>query len=260
MADRHLKTTSALLPLNPILNSNGLLTVGGKDRATLLSPFHRNIRLSSMERILSCIYLFDPSILSMLHAGTTLLLTTLDRTLHIIGARRLVRTITRSCITCRRVSAHTEQHMMGQLPPHDSLLHLHSLLQASILRAHLPSSEDTQGSQSSSRHMSACSYASLPICFSTKAVHLEVMSDLNTVAFTASLHRFISQRGLPTEIHSDKGTNFVGTANDLKDLYHFFSNDSTQKTLSTALSNRCITWHFIQKKSPSFWRALGSCS
>ena len=185
--------------------------------------------------------------LSMLHAGMTLLLATLDRTLHIIGARRLVRTITRSCITCRKVSARTEQHIMGQLPQRVSPSPPFTT-QASNLLTHLPSSKPVL----------IKAYVCLFICFSTKAVHLEVVSDLITAAFTTSLHHFISWCGLPTEIHSDNGTNFVGAANDLKDLYHFFSNDSTQKMLSTALSNRCITWLFNPERVPHFggiWEA-----
>ena len=119
--------------------------------------------------------------LSMLHAGMTLLLATLDRTLHIIGARRLVRTITRSCITCRKVSARTEQHIMGQLPQRVSPSSPFTT-QASNLLAHLPSSKPVL----------IKAYVCLFISFSTKAVHLEVVSDLITAAFTTSLHHFIS--------------------------------------------------------------------
>ncbi len=43
-------------------------------------------------------------------------------------------------------------------------------------------------------------YLALFVCLATKAVHLEIVSDLTTEAFLASLKRFISRRGLPTEI------------------------------------------------------------
>lgn len=54
------------------------------------------------------------------------------------------------------------------------------------------------------------------VCFATKAVHLEVVSDLSTVAFIGCLKRFVARRGVPAKIFSDNGTNFVGASNQLK--------------------------------------------
>ena len=55
--------------------------------------------------------------LSHLHSGPTLFFSILGSTHHIIGARRLVRTICHSCVTCRCATARTKQQMMDQLPP-----------------------------------------------------------------------------------------------------------------------------------------------
>ncbi|XP_055543720.1 uncharacterized protein LOC129729241 [Wyeomyia smithii] len=50
-------------------------------------------------------------------------------------------------------------------------------------------------------------YIAVFVCFSTKAVHLELVGDLTTAAFLSALRRFMSRRGLPAEIHSDNGLN-----------------------------------------------------
>lgn len=50
------------------------------------------------------------------HAGPTLVLSSLGRTVHIIGQRRVVRAITSACITCRRTMAKPRNQLMGQLP------------------------------------------------------------------------------------------------------------------------------------------------
>ncbi|KAJ2948182.1 hypothetical protein O0L34_g9990 [Tuta absoluta] len=53
-------------------------------------------------------------------------------------------------------------------------------------------------------------YLCVFVCFKTKAVHLELVSDLTTEAFILALRRFLSRRGKPREIFCDNGTNFVG--------------------------------------------------
>lgn len=61
-------------------------------------------------------------------------------------------------------------------------------------------------------------YLCVFVCLSVKAVHLELVSDLTTKAFLATLRRFIARRGKPSLIRSDHGTNFVGAARELKNL------------------------------------------
>lgn len=56
-------------------------------------------------------------------------------------------------------------------------------------------------------------------CLTIKAVHLEIVNDLTTDQFIATLNGFISRRGYPNSIHTDNGTNFVGTRNYLHLLY-----------------------------------------
>ena len=51
-----------------------------------------------------------------MHAGPTPLIASLSRRYHILGYRRIVRSITRGYITCRRTSARTHPQMLGQLP------------------------------------------------------------------------------------------------------------------------------------------------
>ena len=47
------------------------------------------------------------------------------------------------------------------------------------------------------------------VCFSTKAMHFELVGDLNANSCIASLKRFIGQLGKPVEIFSDCGTNYI---------------------------------------------------
>lgn len=88
----------------------------------------------------------------------------------------------------------------------------------------------------------------------TKAVHLELVSDLTTKSFLSTLQRFVSRRGLCSSIFSDNATNFVSANNELKRLSQLTNN----ATFQNYLSENQISWHFIPSRSPHFggiWEA-----
>lgn len=56
-------------------------------------------------------------------------------------------------------------------------------------------------------------YICVFICLATRAIHLELVSDLTTNGFLAALRRVVARRGRIKEIISDHGSNFVGAYN-----------------------------------------------
>lgn len=59
------------------------------------------------------------------------------------------------------------------------------------------------------------SYIALFICLATKAIHLEVVSDLTSQGFLAAFRRFVNRRGYCQNLYSDNGTNMVGAKRKL---------------------------------------------
>lgn len=90
------------------------------------------------------------------------------------------------------------------------------------------------------------------ICFSTKAIHIELVTELTSECFIAALRRFIARRGKPESIHSDNGTNFVGSKAKLEELYEFLTKNSNQKTIIDYATSEGIKWHFIPPRAPHF--------
>jgi len=80
-----------------------------------------------------------------------------------------------------------------------------------------------------------------------KAVHLEVVSDLSTDAFLAAFDRFIARRGLPSDIYSDCGTNFMGANKQLRSLIL-----SPEGQAAVGNSRALCTWHFNPPSAPHF--------
>ncbi len=95
------------------------------------------------------------------------------------------------------------------------------------------------------------SYACLFVCFSTRAVHLELCADLSTDEFLAAFQRFCACRGAPAHVYTDNGSNFVGARNEIQELHrlHFEVKESFS---SHFCSEASITWHFIPPRTPHF--------
>ncbi|XP_033212215.1 uncharacterized protein LOC117169816 [Belonocnema kinseyi] len=101
-------------------------------------------------------------------------------------------------------------------------------------------------------------YVAIYVCMATKAVHLELVSDLTTEAFIASLKRLFSRRGKSKSIYSDNGKNFVGANRELNELYQLLLSAEHNKNVQQFLINERITWHLIPPEAPHFgglWEA-----
>ena len=83
-------------------------------------------------------------------------------------------------------------------------------------------------------------YIAIFVTLSLKAVQIEPISDLSTEGFIAALCRFIASRGKPTITWSDHGTNFVGTAIEVKELYLFLNNSKTRDAITNYCSRQGI--------------------
>ncbi|GFY02626.1 integrase catalytic domain-containing protein [Trichonephila clavipes] len=116
---------------------------------------------------------------------------------------------------------------------------------------------DRFGSRATNSVKAVCiRYVSIFVCFVTKAVHFELVSDLTTQTFIASLKRFIARRGRPSLIFSDNGKTFIGANAELKRLYKLVINPDPE--LAGFLVDENINWKFLPPRAPNFgglWEA-----
>lgn len=79
-------------------------------------------------------------------------------------------------------------------------------------------------------------YLAVFVCFSTKAVHIEIVTSITTEAFVAALTRFTARRGLYERLFSDNGTNFVGAARELREVQEFLA--KSEPEISSCLATQ----------------------
>ncbi|XP_049277727.1 uncharacterized protein LOC125761030 [Anopheles funestus] len=187
-----------------------------------------------------------------LHGGPTMTLSMMRREFWPLQGRSLVNKVCRSCLPCFRLSPALIQQPQGLLPAE----------RASPGRPFAVVGVDFAGPvYLKPVHRKAASekaYICVFVCFSVKAVHVELVESLSTQAFMAAFHRFVARRGLPSQVYSDNGLNFQGARNHLKELYDLLRSDSAKEAVLKYATDAGIKWHFIPPHAPNFgglWEA-----
>ncbi|GFQ85406.1 integrase catalytic domain-containing protein [Trichonephila clavata] len=72
-------------------------------------------------------------------------------------------------------------------------------------------------------------YISLFTCATTRALHIELVSDLTTDKFLLALQRFVGRRGLPNTIYTGNATTFHAVNKELILLWQTLSSAKTQQ-------------------------------
>lgn len=238
-----------LIPLNIFLDNDGLLRVGGRLQFSTL-PFNQKfpLLLPQNDHVVDLLIIREHRRLG--HGGAQNVLGNLRLQYWPLNGTRLVKKLIKSCITCFRFNAQFASQIMSPLP----------LDRVQKSRPFSKTGIDFAGPVQikSSRLRKAPiqkAYIAIFICMVTKAIHIELVSDLSTDAFIATLKRFLSRRGNPQTIYTDNGSNFVGARNQLRELSIFLKSSESINKIQSFLSTTEISWKFIPPRSPH-WGGL----
>uniref|UniRef100_A0A0A9VSF7 Pro-Pol polyprotein n=1 Tax=Lygus hesperus TaxID=30085 RepID=A0A0A9VSF7_LYGHE len=238
--------------LNPFFDSSGILRAGGRLYHSDLPYNHKHPILLPPESHLSEL-IVDSYHRAYLHPGPSLLQALVQSKFWIPSLRRLVQKRIFMCGRCYRLKAKPSIPKMADLPSY----------RVQAIRAFMKTGVDFAGPfvmKESHRRKSPTSkvYFCVFVCMATKAIHLEAVTRLTSDAFLAAFDRFVSLRGLPSDVFSDCGSNFVSAARTLKELNVWFTNIQTQNEIANQMTFRQTKWHFNPPHSPHFggiWEA-----
>lgn len=236
--------------LTPFISERGLLMVGGRLALAPIPSLNKHpylIPRKSKLAELICTHYHHIT----LHGGPLLMQSLIQRKFWIPGIRYILRSVVFKCLKCYRFKAKPLEPFMSSVPSS----------RFKMVRAFVNTGVDLAGpfllkeSKRRNAKVHKC-WVVVFICLSTRAVYIDLVSDLTTAAFLSTFDRFIARRGIPAELYSDLGTNFVGASRELKNISHTLMQSSDE--LKRFCEEREIIWHFNPPSAPNFggsWEA-----
>lgn len=244
-AARSLDQGSSVIALNPFLDADGIMRVGGRlqysteeenaKHPVILSPSHPFTRL-----------LISWEHRRLLHAGVRDTLSQLRERYWIIRGRQAIKSVIRRCLPCQKQSCRAAEEPTAPLPPY-------RVTQADPFET---TGIDFAGpifyNDNGSEHKA---YIALFTCATTRAVHLELVRDLSAKSFLMAFKRFVSRRGICKTVLSDNALTFKRASRDLYQMFHAIKGSEVQSFFSA----HRISWKFIVERAAwwgGFWERM----
>lgn len=233
-----MKAYSALYKLDPFIDADGVLRVGGRlRRANLSDKVKYPVILPRKSHVTTLITRYFHERVS--HQGKGITLNEIRANgFWIIGGSSVVAHTISLCVKCQKRRGVVQEQRMSDLPE-DRLEDTPPFTNCAV---------DYFGPFIiRERRKELKRYGVLFTCMASRAVHLEIANSLETDSFINALRRFISRRGPIRQLRSDQGTNFVGARRELAEALAEMDHGKIKTEL---LKNQC-NWFSFKMNVPS---------
>ena len=163
------------------------------------------------------------------HCGYKSLIYESRKRFWIVGVRNMAKQVTGKCVACKKLRRQQLEQMMGQIPRlrvaagfqafHNTAIDMFGPLQLRIGRK-------------TPKEVQVIIFTFM----TTRAVHLELVTDRSTDTFLMAFRRFASLRGHPSNCWSDRGMNFVGALSYSNEILQGWDIPKIQSVLSEEFS------------------------
>ncbi|XP_065190767.1 uncharacterized protein LOC135821699 [Sycon ciliatum] len=232
-------TTSKLASLCPRLDEDGVMRVEGRTQnAEFLPEATKHPIVLPRHNWVTYLIVKDQHEAANHAAGVNHTWSLLRQRFWIIAGREAVRECEQRCTECRKRKAKPVTPIMAPLPKIRLESPRRAFGRVAVDYAGPFTTVQGRGQRRAKR------YLCLFTCLTCRAVHLELSYSLDTSSFLNAFERMSNRRGVPEEVLSDNGTNFVGGQRELKEL--------EQEQAALQLKYPRVRWHFIPPGAPHF--------
>lgn len=209
----NLRKSSSIVSLDPFLDDNDILRVGGRLNKSNWIPYEEKNPILLPGKSHLAIIIVEHFHSQVKHQGRHFTEGAVRSAgFWITGLKRLVSSVIHRCVTCRKLRGRLEVQHMADLPP-DRIEPTPPFTNVGV-DAFGPWTvvhRRTRGGCANSKR-----WAILFTCLTTRAIHIEVVDEMSSSAFINAVRRFIAIRGKVKLFRSDRGTNFVGATDALQ--------------------------------------------
>ncbi|GFX24718.1 integrase catalytic domain-containing protein [Trichonephila clavipes] len=237
-------------PLTTSEDDKGILRVGGRLEKASIPYSQKHPAILAKNSKLSKIY-FITLHKKLFHVGPQGLLNAVRLRFWALGGRNLARKTVHTCVVCFKCKPIPSSQIMGNLPyERINMAPPFSITGLDLGGPYFVTYKHQRKGVLNKIYVCVC------ICFVTRAIHLEILSDLTSDAIIATLKRFMSRRGKCSKIFTDNATNFVGANSQIKVFYKTLN--FPDQNLAAYFTEEGIEWNFIPPRAPhmgGLWEA-----
>ena len=238
-----LPSSSPLIKLNPRIDESGVIRSDGRLNFAEQLPYEvRHPVILPRGHWVTKLIVKHYHERANHNAGVNFILSQINEKYWLIAAREEIRDWEKECNFCERRRSRPANQIMAPLPKVRLRFTYRAFDQCGVDYAGPFTTIQGRGRRQQKRWL--CVFT----CLSVRAVHLEMAWAMDTDAFLNVFSRFTSRRGVPKEVVSDNGTNFVGAVNELKEVF----NQLDQEKIKCKTSAQTVKWLFNPPAGPYF--------
>lgn len=244
--DKGTSKTTRLDSLTLFVDVEGLIRVVGHLQKANLNYEAKHPILLPYKHHLTSLIVNDYNVRN-LHAGAQFTLCLTRECFWIVNGCDRVNCVIGNCLTCRKIKPKRLQVKMSSLPT-VRVTEAYSFESVVVYFFGHTSTKEKKFRNKPIIKLYECIF----VYMVSKAVHIKIVSELSTIAFLAAFRRLITRRDIPSDVHSNNGTNFVGASNNLTESYDFIYSDLFKRKVSDFALSKRINRHFSPPMSPHF--------
>ena len=211
--EKRIMKKSALFRLDPFIDGNGILRVGGRlQRARLEYKEKHPVLLPKGHHVSKLIVRHYHS--QVHHQGRQITHGAIRQAGYwLVNGNHMVAKELSLCVTCKKLRGPPLEQRMADLPADRiEVTPPFTNVGFDVFGPWSIQTRKTRGGASSSKR-----WGLVFTCLSSRAVHIETLESMDTSSFICALRRFFAFRGPALLLRCDRGTNFVGGKSELDD-------------------------------------------